>query len=238
MPASQLSITIAFVAGLASFLSPCVLPLVPIYLAQLVGQGVYQSTNTQEGIAARIMTFLHAVTFVAGFTLAFVALGATASTLGSFLSTHLVILREIGGVLLVVLGLHVAGILKLPLLYQQKRIEFHPARPGYPASFLLGVVFAIAWSPCIGPILGSILVMAASAATLRRGVGLLLASSLGRGFPFLILGRGRDLFSPALKGPKPYLGKIEVVIGILLIGVGVVVFFNLLGYLNQYFTLS
>jgi cytochrome c-type biogenesis protein len=238
MPASQLSITIAFVAGLASFLSPCVLPLVPIYLAQLVGQGVYQSTNTQEGIAARIMTFLHAVTFVAGFTLAFVALGATASTLGSFLSTHLVILREIGGVLLVVLGLHVAGILKLPLLYQQKRIEFHPARPGYPASFLLGVVFAIAWSPCIGPILGSILVMAASAATLRLGVWLLLAYSLGLGVPFLILGLGLDRFSLVLKWLKPYLGKIEVVTGILLIGVGVVVFFNLLGYLNQYFTLS
>jgi cytochrome c-type biogenesis protein len=238
MPASQLSITIAFLAGLFSFLSPCVLPLVPIYLAQLVGQGIYQSTNMQEGISARIMTFLHAVTFVVGFTLAFVALGATASTLGSFLRTHLVILREVGGVLLVVLGLHVAGILKLPLLYQQKRFEFHPTRPSYPASFLIGVIFAIAWSPCIGPILGSILVMAASAATLRLGVWLLLAYSLGLGVPFLILGLGLDRFSLVLKWLKPYLGKIEVVTGILLIVVGVVVFFNLLGYLNQYFTLS
>lgn len=238
MTSSQLSITIAFVAGLASFLSPCVLPLVPIYLTQLVGQGVYQSMNMHEGISARIMTFLHAVTFVFGFTLAFVALGATASTLGGFLREHLVILREIGGVLLVVLGLHVAGILKLPLLYQQKRFEFHPTRPSYPASFLIGVIFAIAWSPCIGPILGAILVMAASAATLRLGVWLLLAYSLGLGVPFLILGLGLDRFSRVLKWLKPYLGKIEMVTGILLIVVGVVVFFNLLGYLNQYFTLS
>ncbi len=155
MSSSQLSIGIAFIAGLASFLSPCVLPLVPIYLAQLVGQSVYQSTGKKREISTRLITFLHAATFVCGFTLAFVALGASASTLGSFLRIHQVLLRQIGGVLLVMIGLHLASILKLPFLYVQKRFEFHPARPSYAASLLVGIIFAIAWTPCVGPILGS-----------------------------------------------------------------------------------
>lgn len=238
MASSQLSVGIAFFAGLASFLSPCVLPLVPIYLAQLVGQSIYQSTHNHPGPAARVITFSHAVTFVFGFTLAFVALGATASALGSFLREHQVLLRQVGGVLLVILGLHLVGILKLPFLYGQKRFEFHPERPSYPASLLIGIIFAIAWSPCVGPILSSILVMAAGAATLRLGVLLLLAYSIGLGVPFLLLGLGLDRFSRILKWLKPHLGKIELVTGLLIIVVGGVIFFNLLGYLNQYFTLG
>jgi cytochrome c-type biogenesis protein len=235
MNPSQLSVSIAFVAGLASFLSPCVLPLVPIYLAQLVGQSVYQSTDGSREISRRLITLLHAATFVSGFTLAFVALGATASTLGSFLSAHQVLLRQLGGAILVIIGLHLAGILKLPFLYWQKRFEFHPARPSYPASLLIGIIFAIGWIPCVGPILGSILVMAASAATLRSGVLLLLAYSLGLGVPFLLLGLGLDQFSRVLKWLKPHLGKIEVGTGILMIVVGIMIFFNMLLYLNQYF---
>ena len=104
MNPSQLSFGVAFIAGLASFLSPCVLPLVPIYLGQLVGQSVYQSTGEQSERPARLNTFLHSAMFVFGFTLAFVALGATASTLGSFLRAHQVLLREVGGILLVIIG--------------------------------------------------------------------------------------------------------------------------------------
>ncbi len=233
---TQISIGIAFVAGLASFLSPCVLPLVPIYLAQLVGQSVYQGTGASREPVARLVTFLHAATFVAGFTLSFVALGATASTLGSFLSSHLVILRQLGGIILVVTGLYLMGLLKLPFLYQQRRFTFQPTRPGYPASFLIGVIFAIAWTPCIGPILSSILVLAASTATLKQGVWLLLAYSLGLGVPFLSLGLGLNGLSRLLTWLKPHLGKIEVGTGVLMIGVGILVFFNLLVYLNQYFT--
>src|SRR5579883_2518028 len=109
MNAATLSVSLAFLAGLVSFISPCVLPLVPIYLAQLVGQSVYQAANTQRDATARLITFLHAATFVAGFTLAFVALGATASTLGSFLNTHLRLLQQIGGIILVIAGLHFTG---------------------------------------------------------------------------------------------------------------------------------
>lgn len=234
MNPSQLSLGIAFAAGLASFLSPCVLPLVPIYLGQLVGQSIYQSTSKQQDLSARMVTFLHASAFVFGFTLAFIALGATASTLGSFLREHQVIVRQIGGIILVIIGLHLVGILKLPFLYWQKRFEYHPARPGYPASLIMGIIFAIAWSPCIGPILGSILVLAASAATLQSGVFLLLAYSLGLAVPFLLLGLGLDRVSRLLKQLRPHLRKIEIATGLMLIIVGVMIFFNLFILLNSY----
>src|SRR2546426_10574355 len=129
MDSSQVSFGLAFVAGLISFLSPCMLPLVPIFLAQLVGQSAYQSTGGQDDRPARFVTLLHAMMFVLGFTLTFVALGATASTLGSFLRAHQFQLRQIGGILLILFGLHLMGILKVPFLYWQKRFSFHPTRP-------------------------------------------------------------------------------------------------------------
>ncbi len=236
MDPSQLSFGIAFVAGLVSFLSPCMLPLVPIYLAQLAGQSVYQAPEEQGHRPARFMTFLHAVMFVLGFTLAFVALGATASTLGSFLRAHQFQLRQIGGILLIIIGLHLAGVLKLPFLYWQKRFTFLPSRPSYPASLLIGMIFAIGWTPCISLFLGSILGLAATAATLRQGVMLLLFYSLGMGLPFLILGLGLDQASRVLKWLKPHLGKIEVATGVVMILVGVMIYFNWLIYLNRYFT--
>jgi cytochrome c-type biogenesis protein len=237
MGSSQLGLGLAFLAGLASFLSPCVLPLVPIYLAQLVGQSVYQAdgNNNHE---MRLETFLHAATFVLGFTLAFVALGATASSLGSILKANQFLLRQVGGVLLIIIGLHVAGILTLPFLYIQKRFSFQPARPSYPASLLVGVIFGFAWTPCIGPILGTILVLAANSATLRSGMTLLLVYSLGLGIPFLLLGLGLNQVSQLLKRLKPHLGKIEFATGIMMIILGIMIFFNLLAYFNQFFNVG
>jgi cytochrome c-type biogenesis protein len=238
MNASQLTFGVAFLAGLASFLSPCVLPLVPIYLAQLVGQSVYQSAGDQEEGPPRLTTFLHAVMFVSGFTLAFVALGATASTLGGFLRIHQFLLRQIGGILLIIIGLHLTGLLHLPFLYWQKRFDFRPNRPSYPASFVIGLVFAIGWTPCVGLILGPVLVLASNAATLRQGVLLLLVYSLGLGVPFLLLGLGLDHFSKLLKWLKPHAGKIEIGTGVIMILMGVMIYFNWLIYLNRYFNLG
>lgn len=241
MDASQISFGVAFLAGIASFLSPCVLPLVPIYIAQLVGHSVHQSTGDQEDRSVRpvpLTTFLHSIMFVLGFTIAFVALGASASTLGSFLHSYQLLLRQIGGIILVIIGLHLAGIFTVPLFYLQKRFEFRPNRPSYPASLLFGLIFAIGWTPCVGLILGPILGLAANAATLREGVTLLLFYSLGLGIPFLLLGLGFDQFSRALKWLKPYLGKIEIATGIVMIVAGVFIFFNLLPYLNHYFNLG
>src|SRR5437016_4782546 len=199
MNTSQVSFGVAFVAGLASFLSPCILPLVPIYLAQLVGHSIYQSTDGEEEHPTRLYTFLHALMFVLGFTLAFVALGATASTLGSFLRIYQFFLRQIGGIILVLIGLHLTGIFKLSIFYWQKHFEFRPNQPSYPASLLIGIIFAFGWTPCVGLILGPILVLAANAATLRQGVMLLLFYSLGLGIPFLLMGLGLDRLGRLLK---------------------------------------
>src|SRR5258708_2356099 len=217
MDSSQVSFGVAFVAGLVSFLSPCVLPLVPIFLAQMVGQSVYQS---EESNAKRLVTFLHALMFVGGFTLTFIALGATASTLGSFLHANQFLLRQVGGILLVIIGLHLTGLLKLPFLTCQRRFYFQPSRPSYPASFLIGLIFAVGWTPCVGLILGPILGLAANAATLRQGVLLLLTYSLGLGIPFLLLGLGMDRFSLLLKRLKPHLGNIDITTGVIMIALG------------------
>jgi cytochrome c-type biogenesis protein len=236
MNISQIGYGVAFLAGLASFLSPCVLPLVPLYLAQLVGQSVYQAADEgQQGQKARLDTFLHALMFVCGFTLAFVALGATASTLGSFLRTYQLLLRQVGGIVLIIFGLHLTGILKLSIFYWQKRFEFRPSRPSYPASLLIGLIFAIGWTPCVGLILGPILGLAASAATLGRGVVLLLFYSLGLGVPFLLLGLGVNQLGRVLKWLKPHVGKIEAGTGVVMIAAGLVIFFNLLPYFTRFF---
>ena len=234
MEPSQLNVGIAFIAGLVSFLSPCMLPMVPIYLSQLVGQSIYQAADGQQPFSTRLTTFLHSLMFVCGFTLAFVALGASASTLGGFLRAHQFQLRQIGGILLVVIGLHLMGVLKLPFLYWQKQLAFRPARPGYTGSLIIGIIFAIGWTPCISLLLGSILGLAATASTLQQGVLLLLAYSSGMGVPFLLLGLGLNMVSSVLKWLKPHLHVIEIGTGVVMILMGILIYFNMLAYLNRY----
>src|SRR5260370_1608725 len=174
--------------------------------------------------------------FALGFTLTFVALGAAASPFWSFLRAKQFQLRQVGGIVLVIIGLHLAGVLKVPWLYRQKRFAFRQTRPSYPASLLIGVIFAIGWTPCISLVLGSVLGLAATAATLQRGVLLLLFYSLGMGLPFLLLGLGLDQVSRLFKCLKPHLRKLEVGTGVVMILVGVMIYFNWLVYLNRYFT--
>ena len=140
--------------------------------------------------------------------------------------------------MLVLIGLHLIGLLKLPFLYRQKRFEFRPERPGYLSSFIIGVIFAIGWTPCIGLILGPILLLAANTETLRQGVMLLLVYSLGLGIPFLLLGIGLDRLSRLLKWLKPHTGKIEVGTGVIMIVMGIMIYFNLLLYLNRLFNVG
>ncbi len=233
MNVSELTFGVVFIAGLASFLSPCVLPLAPIFLTQMVGPSVSQAGDFSR---RRLTTFLHAMVFVTGFTLTFIALGATASTLGSFLHANQFFLRQVGGGLLVLIGLHMTGLLKLPFLYWQKRFEFHPSRPSYPASLVIGSIFAIGWTPCVGLILGPVLALAANAATLHQGVLLLLVYSLGLAVPFLLMGLGMDRFSRLLKRLKPHVGKVEIATGLIMIAMGIMIYFNLLITLDRFFT--
>ena len=231
---TSITFAIALSAGLASFLSPCVLPLVPIYLSQLVGPGVIQSTE-RRGWTMRLYTFLHALCFVLGFSLAFIALGATASVIGHFIRSNQLLLRQIGGVVLLILGLHFAGLLRIPLLYREARFHYRISRPSFPASVLMGLIFAIGWTPCVGVILSSILILAGASATLQSGVALLAVYSLGLGLPFLAMGLAANFFSVWLKRLKPHLGKVELVTGLLLAAVGIAMFFGLFNYLPQYF---
>lgn len=226
----------AFVAGLLSFVSPCVLPLTPVYIARLVGPSVWtsQQVGAVERAALRRVTTMHAVAFVAGFTVTFVALGATASELGSFLSGHQLALREVGGALLVLLGAHVAGLIRIPGLSYERRAALKASETSYPASFLIGLIFALGWTPCVGPILAGILLLAAQAGALSNGVLLLAVYSLGLGLPFLALGVAFDRLTPLLKRLTPRLRQIELVSGGLLAVMGVVIFFNWLFILNTW----
>ncbi|HZC06910.1 MAG TPA: cytochrome c biogenesis protein CcdA [Ktedonobacterales bacterium] len=227
----------AFVAGLLSFVSPCVLPLTPVYIARLVGPGIWEGQQADKARRAELRraTTLHAAAFVAGFTITFIALGATASELGSFLSDHQLALREIGGVALVVLGAQVAGLIHIPGLDLERRFSVRTGQSSYAASLLIGLIFALGWTPCVGPILASILVLAAQANALASGVLLLAVYSLGLGLPFLALGLAFDRLAPQLKRLSPHMRLIELVTGGLLAFMGVAIFFNWLFVLNSLF---
>jgi cytochrome c-type biogenesis protein len=224
----------AFLAGLLSFFSPCVLPLTPVYLAQLVGPSVWR-TEDANGDSLRRTTLAHAAAFVGGFSLVFIALGATASALGAFLAAHADLLRHLGGALLIVFGLYVAGVLPISLLDRERRLSVRFGRASLPASFLVGMAFGLGWTPCVGPILAGILLIAAQAATLHYGVLLLAVYSLGLGIPFLALGLGFETLAPRLKRLPPYLPLIERGTGVLLMLMGAVIFFKWLLYLNAWF---
>ncbi|HEX2350866.1 MAG TPA: cytochrome c biogenesis protein CcdA [Ktedonobacterales bacterium] len=227
----------AFLAGLLSFVSPCVLPLTPVYIARLVGPSIWegQQSDKTTRAALRRATTLHAAAFVLGFTLTFIALGATASELGAFLSERQLALREIGGVLLVILGAHVAGLIRIPGLNLERRFSVQVGQSSYAASLLIGLIFALGWTPCVGPILASILVIAAQSQGLGAGVLLLAIYSLGLGLPFLALGLAFDRLAPLLKRLTPHLRAIELVTGGLLAFMGVAIFFNWLFVLNSLF---
>ena len=225
----------AFLAGLLSFLSPCVLPLTPAYVARLVGPAVWEGSQLERSTRARLrtVTLLHSAAFVAGFTAMFLALGATASALGSLIAGQQELLRHVGGLVLIVFGLYVAGLLRLPWLDREWRFtQRQGSGGGYPASFVVGLIFALGWTPCIGPILAGILLLAAQARTLGSGVLLLFVYSLGLGIPFLALGLAFDRVAPLLKRLTPHLRVIEVVAGGLLVLMGIVIFFNWLLFIN------
>jgi cytochrome c-type biogenesis protein len=220
------SIPIAFAAGLASFLSPCVLPLVPGYISYMSGVGTFERG---PGAAARAGTV--ALAFVAGFTAVFVALGATATLLGSFLRDYQELIAQIGGALIILLGLIFIGVIKVPWLYRERR--FHPSPgAGIGGSVLLGAAFAFGWSPCIGATLGAVLTLAGTSGELGRGAMLLAVYSLGLGVPFILAGVGVSRLTGAVAWLRRHARAINIASGVLLVGVG------LLFLSGQFFQLS
>lgn len=232
MDTSSVTLPLALFAGLLSFLSPCVLPLVPAYLGYLSGTAVSQGDQAKSN---RMATFVHALFFVLGFSVIFVALGATASFIGQVLNQHILTLQKIGGIIVIIFGLHTIGVIKIPFLYYEARAEIK-ARPklGYLSSFLIGLVFAAGWTPCVGTVLSAIFFLAADTQTAGQGMLMLAAYSLGLGLPFLLVGGAFETISPWLRKLNRHLNIVSVVSGIFLIAVGVAIFAGWLTYLARF----
>ncbi|HMV30923.1 MAG: cytochrome c biogenesis protein CcdA [Gemmatimonadales bacterium] len=227
---ADFSLLVAFSAGILSFLSPCVLPLVPSYIGFLTG------LSLDEMSSRRRVAFTHALLFVLGFTLVFLLLGATASALGRTLAFHKVWLQRLGGVLIILFGLVCLGVIKSNVLLQDKRVHLQDKPLGFLGSVLVGMAFAAGWTPCIGPILGGILGLASAADTFGRGMLLLGAYSAGLAVPFLLAAWAVDRFLAWFQKFRPYLPWVMRVSGLLLIVVGVLLvtgqFTRLAGFLQ------
>jgi len=225
---------IAFLAGVLSFLSPCVLPLIPGYISFLSGMSLEElSGGAKYGKVVR-KAGLNSICFVLGFSVIFMALGASASFVGRLLAEHVVILTKIAGVLIVVLGLHLTGILNVKWLNMEKRLKVKRFSPGLFSSFFIGVAFGFGWTPCIGPILAGILAIASTQETLLKGMLLLAVYSLGLGIPFVITGFAIGIFMRFFEKYRKFIRWGEFAAGILLICLGVMIFTDNLHVLLKY----
>src|SRR5215831_7681771 len=227
----DIGLSIALLAGFLSFASPCVLPLVPGYLTFITGMSFEELTGQQRRNHLVISALLKSLPFVLGFSLVFIALGASASAAGAALRAHLGLMKSIAGVGIVILGLHLAGVLPIPALLRDRHVNGEPAAPGVGRAFIAGILFAFGWTPCVGPILAGILALAATAETLTRGVLLLAAYSLGLGIPFILAAAFLNGFLSFFKGMKGYLRQLEVASGVLLMLVGGMIFTDSMGWL-------
>lgn len=221
----EISVFIAFGAGLLSFLSPCVLPLIPSYLSLLMGD--YAEESGKKNI------IIPALIFILGFTSIFIFLGLSASYLGQFLLKNLNILKKISGAAIILLGLHLSGIIKFKFLYQEKKMEIKNSNK-YLRPLIMGLALALAWTPCIGPILSSILIYAGTSQTTLQGGILLAFYSLGFALPFMLTAIFLDWFLPKFKKINPYLPIIQKAAGILLIILGILIFTNYFQILSVY----
>ncbi|MFH0811781.1 MAG: cytochrome c biogenesis protein CcdA [Pseudomonadota bacterium] len=216
----------AFFGGLLAFFSPCVLPLVPAYISYISGISVEDLKQERDNKWKMRRSLLsNAIFFSAGFSFVFILLGASATIVGQFLLAHLQILSKIAGIVIIVLGLHIAGLFKIKYLYYEKRLQLKKRCSGIGWSFLAGIAFAFGWTPCVGPILAGILVYAATKETLEQGILLLSLFSLGMAIPFIVTALLIDLFR---KVPitTAILRKFEIVSGIFLIMIGILIFTN------------
>jgi cytochrome c-type biogenesis protein len=234
---THITVGIAFLAGLVSFVSPCVLPLVPAYLSLLTGESL-EDLRAEAAAAARARTFAHAIAFVLGFSLVFVILGLTASAIGGVLNAHRTLISQIGGVVVVLLGLQMMGMIRIPLLMMDKRARvLRGDRATLWTSLLVGMAFAAGWSPCIGPILAGILAIASQQ---HNGQAALLLGfySLGLAVPFLATAAAIGVVLPALNRIKRFLPAIEFAAGAFLVVVGLVLvnnaFLNVAGWFYQF----
>jgi cytochrome c-type biogenesis protein len=230
---SDMSYWTAFGAGLLSFFSPCVLPLVPAYLANLAG-----ASAIDDGAKRRVLPILlHSIAFVLGFSILFILMGASAGLIGSAITAYAETLRIVSGIVVIIFGIFLIAAYKIPWLNYEKRMHLKGARdPGYLRSMLIGAAFAVGWTPCIGPILGSILFIASYTQETAKGAMLLAVYSLGMGIPFLTIGLAWSSIMPFWKGLNRHLGLISIISGVLLIIVGILMVTDQLTWLSRFAT--
>jgi cytochrome c-type biogenesis protein len=234
----NVTLLMAFGAGILSFISPCVLPLIPGYLSFISGLSLDEirggsavaatgggvAVAVPDGVRRRIL--LSSIAFILGFTIVFVALGATATAIGQFVTERLPILSRIAGAVIIVFGLHTMGVLRIEWLYQEKRVQAQRRPTGFLATMLVGTAFAFGWTPCLGPILAGILALGASQETIGEGVRLLAVYSLGLGVPFFATALAINRFFGALARIRKHYRAIEIVSGGLLVIIGLLIFTN------------
>ncbi len=219
----SMSLLMAFVAGLLSFGSPCVLPIVPSFLGFISGMSLEQMTGEER---PQRSVLLYTFWFVLGFSLVFVALGASATAVGSLLLKYQKIFRIVGGLFIVLLGLQFMGVFQIGFLQVERRMHMDSKPMGVLGSFLVGVTFALGWTPCIGPILGSILMIAASQASVVKGITMLSAYSLGFAVPFLVAAAALGKFLASYRRHAKHIPKIVFASGVFLVLVGVLLMTN------------
>ncbi|BBA69845.1 cytochrome c biogenesis CcdA family protein [Geobacter sulfurreducens] len=234
MESTNITFVGAFVAGLLSFLSPCVLPLIPSFITYITGLSFADIQSEHPTHKVRQQTIVHSLLFIAGFTFVFVLLGASATFIGGFLHEHMNVIRKVGGVLIVVFGIHVSGLVPIHLLLGEKRFQVHSKPAGYLGSFLVGLAFAAGWTPCIGPILASILMVAATEETVTKGILLLFTYSMGLAIPFFLSSLAMHQFLTFFNRFKKHIRILEIVTGLFLVVVGVMIFTNYLSVLSRY----
>ena len=230
----QISFVAAFSAGLLSFVSPCVLPLVPSYISYITGLSVEQLTDASERVKFKKAIVLNSLLFIAGFSSVFIAFGASASLLGQVLITYQDHIRRIGGILIILFGLYLLGILNLNFLKIEHRYQFRNRPAGYLGSFLIGIAFAAGWTPCVGPVLGSILLYAGTTDSLLDGVVLLTFYSFGLGLPLFLTALGVDRFLAYFKEIRTYLWGVSTLSGVLLVVAGAMIYANSLTMITSF----
>src|SRR5579872_7245501 len=216
----NVSIPAALIAGLVSFLSPCVLPLVPPYLVYLTGATIEHVANEEAPSSSRRAVMISALLFVLGFSTVFVALGASASLVGNLIRAWSAELSILAGIVIIVMGLHFLGLTRIDLLMREGRLPI-PKPVGLWGAYVMGLAFAFGWTPCIGPILAAILSIAASEATIEKGAGLLAVYSLGLGIPFLLAAFMVERFAALFARMKRHLASVERAMGVLLVVTGI-----------------
>jgi cytochrome c-type biogenesis protein len=234
--APHLNILTAFLAGLISFISPCVLPLVPSYLSFLTGTSL-EDLKAETSSAARARVFTHAIAFVSGFTVIFILIGLSASAIGGVFANNKDTIARIGGAIIIILGLNMMGVFKIPALMMDKRFHAKPRKQSLIVSFLVGIGFAAGWSPCIGPILSGIILLA-SQEHVAQAAFLLFVYSMGLAIPFLITAAAITQSLGALNKIKRFLPAIEATSGAILVATGLVLvtgsFTRVAGFFYQY----